>query len=222
MCCIPPDFQKDKHLYMVKKFFVAAFWISFFGFFLYKIIPAHKYLIDDTYKHWGSNTTFDNSIFALHIFAGIIVYCTAVLQFTPTIRNKYISFHRNTGRLYILSSLLSIITLYVMVPRTWCIACRPSQLTVTTLWLLFVILAFYFIKQRKIELHKRMMISSFICAAYFVIIRVVDAFAMDVFYSLTPTKSIALLASDLFVWLVPLLLFKVYWLISDKNKKLSF
>ncbi|MBK8520385.1 MAG: DUF2306 domain-containing protein [Chitinophagaceae bacterium] len=132
---------------------------------MYKLIPKYKYLSDDTLKHWGSNTTFDNSIFALHIFAGIFVYCTALLQFTPSIRNKFISFHRKTGKLYILSSLLCITTLYVMIPRTWCIACRPSQLIVTSLWLLFVALAFYFVKQRKILLHKRMMISSFICAA---------------------------------------------------------
>ncbi len=203
---------------MLKKILVSVFWFSFFGFFLYKLIPKHVYFTSDDYKHWGGNTTFDHSIFALHIFAGIIVYCTALLQFTPAIRNKYISFHRKTGKLYILSSLLSIITLYVMIPRTWCISCRPSQLAVTTLWLLFMILAFYFIKQRKIVLHRRMMISSFICAAYFVTIRVIDAFAMDGFNYLSPTESIALLASDLFVWMVPLLAFNVYWLISDKKQ----
>jgi len=117
-----------------------------------------------------------------------------------------------------LSSLLCITTLYVMIPRTWCIACRPSQLIVTSLWLLFVALAYYFVKQRKILLHKRMMISSFICAAYFVTIRVIDAFAMDMFYFLLPNESIAFLVSDVFVWLVPLLLFHLYWFIKDKKQ----
>jgi uncharacterized membrane protein YozB (DUF420 family) len=203
---------------MLKKILIAIFGVAFFGFFLYKLIPKYKYLSDDTLKHWGSNTTFDNSIFALHIFAGIIVYCTAILQFTPSIRNKFISFHRKTGKLYILSSLLCITTLYVMIPRTWCIACRPSQIIVTSLWLLFVVLAFYFVKQRKILLHKRMMISSFICAAYFVTIRVIDAFAMDMFYYLLPNESTAFLVSDVFVWLVPLLLFQLYWYTKDKKQ----
>lgn len=203
---------------MVKKISVAVFWLAFFGFFLYKIIPTYNYLINDTLKHWGSNSIYDNSIFALHIFAGIIVYCTAILQFTPTIRNKYISFHRATGKLYILSSLLCIATLYVMIPRTWCIGCRPSQFIITSLWLLFIILAFYFIKQRKIKLHQRMMISSFICAAYFVTVRVIDSYAMNTFYYLFPNKSTAYLASDVFVWLVPLLLFNIYWLIKDKKQ----
>ena len=202
----------------LKRISIAVFWLAFFGFFLYKLIPKYKYLSNDTLKHWGSNTALDNSIFALHIFAGIIVYCTAVLQFTPVIRNKYISFHRTTGKLYIVSSLFCITTLYIMIPSTWCIACRPSQFTVTSLWLLFTMLAYYFIKQRKIVLHKRMMISSFICAAYFVTIRVIDTFAMDIFYYLFPSEPTAFLVSDLFVWLVPLLLLNTYWLIKDKNK----
>lgn len=203
---------------MLKKISIAVFWLAFFGFFLYKLIPKYRYLTDDTLEHWGNNTTFDNSIFALHIFAGIIVYCTAILQFTPSVRNKYISFHRKTGKLYILASLICITTLYIMIPRTWCIGCMPSQLTVTSLWLLFITLAFYFVKQRRIILHQRMMISSFICAAYFVTVRIIDGFAMDIFYYLFTNKSTALLASDLFVWLVPLLLFHLYWFISDKKQ----
>ena len=206
---------------MLKKISIAIFWLAFFSFFLYKLIPKYKYLSNGTLKHWGSNTTFDNSVFALHIFAGIIVYCTAILQFTPAIRNNYISFHRATGKVYILSSLVCISMLYVMIPRTWCIACRPSQLIVTSLWLLFIILTYYFIRQRKIVLHKRMMISSFICAAYFVTVRVIDAYAMNVFYYLFLNKSTAFLASDLFVWLVPLLLFNMYWLINDKKQRAS-
>ena len=203
---------------MLKKISIAIFWLAFFGFFMYKLIPKYKYLSNDMLKHWGSNSTFDNSIFALHIFAGIIVYCTAILQFTPAIRNKYISFHRATGKLYILSSLLCITMLYVMIPRTWCIACRPSQFIVTSLWLLFISLAYYFIRQRKIVLHKRMMISSFICAAYFVTVRVIDNYTMDIFYYLFPNKSTAYLASDVFVWLVPLLLFHLYWFIKNKKQ----
>lgn len=175
------------------------------------------YLTDGSIKHWGNSTTFDNSIFALHIFSGIVVYCTAIFQFTPTIRNKYISFHRKTGKLYILASMICITTLYIMIPRTWCIGCRPSQLTVTSLWLLFITLAFYFIKQRKIVLHQRMMISSFICAAYFVTVRVIDAYTMDLFYALFPNKTTAYLASDVFVWLVPLLLFCMYWWLKDSK-----
>lgn len=209
---------KIKKQKMLQKISIAVFWFAFFSFFLYKLIPKYKYLIDASLDHWGTKSTFDNSIFALHIVAGIFVYCTAILQFTPSIRNNYISFHRATGKLYILASLICITTLYIMIPRTSCIGCRPSQLTVTSLWLLFIMLAFYFIKQQKIVLHQRMMISSFICAAYFVTVRVIDAYTMDIFFALFPNKTTAYLASDVFVWLVPLLLFHLYWFIIDRKQ----
>lgn len=203
---------------MLKKISIAAFWFAFFGFFLYKLIPKYKYLTNSSLDHWGTKSTFDNSIFALHIFSGIVVYCTALPQFTPSIRNNHLSFHRAAGKIYILASLLCITTLYIMIPRTWCIGCRPSQLIVTSLWLLFIALAFYFIKQRKIVWHQRMMISSFICAAYFVTIRVIDTFALNAFFYFFPEEGTAFLVSDLFVWLVPLLLFWMYWLIKDKKQ----
>ena len=57
---------------MLKKISIAIFWLAFFGFFLYKLIPKYKYLGDDTLKHWGGKSTFDNSIIAQHIFAGIM------------------------------------------------------------------------------------------------------------------------------------------------------
>lgn len=62
-----------------------------------------------------------------------------------------------------------------------------------------------------------MMISSFICAAYFVTVRVIDSYAMGVFNAIFPDESVALFTSDVFVWLVPLLFFSMYWLIKDKK-----
>ena len=68
---------------MLKKIFIAIFWLAFFSFFLYKLIPKYKYLSNDTLKHWGSNTIFDNSIFALHIVA----YSRCELQYGCAINN---------------------------------------------------------------------------------------------------------------------------------------
>lgn len=202
---------------MIKKISLILFWVGFFGFFLYKLIPTFMYITNDTLEHWGNKSFLDNTIFTLHIVAGIIVYFTAVLQFTPTIRNKYMSLHRITGKVYIISSLICIVSLYIIISRTLCIPCRPSQLIVTTLWLLFLLLAYYFIRQRKIVMHKRMMICSFICAAYFVSIRIIDAFAMNIFYYFFPNDSNAFLASDVFVWLVPLSFLSIFWWLKDRK-----
>lgn len=197
------------------------FWLLFFGFFLYKLIPKYYYFIDGLPDYMGKTELFDQCIFVLHIFSGIIVYTTAVLQFTPSIRKHNILFHRRTGKLYIVASFLCIVSLYFMIPRGLCPSCRPSQYIVTSLWLTFVLFAFYFIKQGKVLLHQRMMISSFICAAYFVTIRVVDMLAMPFFYSITDTKDQAFLVSDISVWLIPLLTFWTYWIVKKRLRLIS-
>jgi uncharacterized membrane protein YozB (DUF420 family) len=104
-----------------------------------------------------------------------------------------------------------------MIPDGMCAACHPSHYIVTSLWLLFIVLAWYFIRQRKIVQHQRMMIRSFVCAAYFVTIRVIDKFAMGVFNYLFPDESTAMLVSDIFVWFMPLLFFEIYWRIKDSR-----
>jgi uncharacterized membrane protein YozB (DUF420 family) len=106
-----------------------------------------------------------------------------------------------------------------MIPDGLCTPCKISHTMVTTLWLLFVVLAYYFIRLRKIVQHQRMMIRSFICAAYFVTVRVIDNYAMGAFNYLFPNESTALLVSDIFVWLIPLILFELYWRIKDSGTK---
>ncbi|MEO6541928.1 MAG: DUF2306 domain-containing protein [Ferruginibacter sp.] len=202
---------------MIKKILIALFWLAFFGFFLYKLIPKYQYLTDGLPDFFRKTSFFDKGIFGLHIFSGILVYSTAVLQFTPSIRNKYTSFHRATGKVYIIVSLFCITTLYFVIPAGLCNPCKISQWIVTNLWLIFVFLAYYFIRQRKIIQHKRMMIRSFVCAAYFVTIRVVDKFLMGAFNNFFPDESTAMLISDIFVWLIPLLFFEVYWRIKDSR-----
>lgn len=166
-------------------------------------------------KTWLNNRLW----FALHIGAGLLVYAIGIIQFTSALRNRYIKLHRLLGKVYIVASLVAIVTLAFIIPDGLCKPCKISQTIVTTLWLLFILSAYYFIRQRRIEWHRRMMISSFICAAYFVTVRVVDKFAMSFFYKTTKTEDQALLVSDISVWFVPLIIFWSYWFITDRKNK---
>lgn len=201
-----------------KKILIIIFWLAFFGFFLYKYIPNAWNYTTKGFPPYSGATWLNNRLwFALHIGAGLFVYAIGIIQFTSGIRNRYIKLHRLLGKIYIIASLICILTLSFMIPDGMCKPCRISHISVTSLWLVFVLLAYYFIKERKIELHRRMMISSFICAAYFVTVRVVDKFAMPFFYSITKTEDQALLVSDIAVWLLPLTFFWIYWGIRDKR-----
>jgi uncharacterized membrane protein len=202
----------------MKKISVAAFWLLFFCLFLFFIIPTYRYFTEGFPAYLQKNSLPDQGIFALHIFCGIVVYLTGAIQFTPSIRNRNIALHRKIGKVYMAASLLCIATLYTIISNGLCTSCRSSQYMVTTLWLLFVVLGYYFIRQRKIQLHRQMMISSFICASYFVTVRIVDRFAMGFFRASFDVESTQFLVSDISVWLVPLMVFHLYsFIASTKN-----
>lgn len=204
---------------MIKKIAIILFWLAFFGYFLYRYIPnVAEYAT--AFPPYAGKTWLSNRLwFALHITSGLFVYVIGIIQFTSVIRNRYITLHRTLGKVYITCSLIAILTLAFMIPGGLCKPCKISQTLVAILWLLFVVSAYFFIRQKKIEWHRRMMISSFICAAYFVTVRVIDKFAMSFFYSISKTEDRALLISDIAVWLVPLIVFWSFWLVMDIKKK---
>ena len=203
-----------------KKVLISIFWLAFFGFFSYKYIPNAWNYTTKGFPPYSGETWFNNRLwFALHIAAGLFVYTIGIVQFTSAIRNKNIKLHRLLGKIYIIASLICILTLSFMIPDGMCQPCKISHIGVTGLWFIFILSAYYFIRQRKIEWHRRMMISSFICAAYFVTVRVIDKFAMPFFYKITKTEEQALLVSDIAVWAVPLTIFWLYWWIVDKRVK---
>jgi uncharacterized membrane protein len=206
---------------MQKNLAIFFFAILFLGLFYWMVAPKYLLVLTNEYPSYMGETLLDRrGWFVLHFIAGTIVYITGLMQFSPFIRNKYTSIHRVFGKVYIISSLLAIATLYIMLPDGLCAACRKSQYVVTSLWLIFVFAGYYFIKKRKFIQHQRMMIRSFICAAYFVTIRLVDRFAMGSFRSIFKNEDDALLASDISVWLVPLLLFQFYWWYVDRRTKI--
>lgn len=204
---------------MLKKITRLLFWLLFFVCFFYFLIPKFKYLSDGIPEYMGKTAFIDRMWFVLHICTGVIVYTTGLFQFLPAFRNKYLSTHRKMGKVFIAASMLCILTLYFIIPGNLCTSCRTSQYLDTTLWLIFISFAFYFIKKRKVKLHQRFMVSSFICASYFVTVRLIDRFAMGFFNRVTKNEDDAFLYSDVAAWLVPLVIFWSFCAITDFNRK---
>ncbi len=214
------DAAQTTFLRMAKILPIAG-WLLFFVFFLYFIIPKAAFFSDGFPPYIGFENNFQRAAFVVHILAGIVVYATGIVQFTAAIRNRYISFHRKTGKLYIVASVICVFGLYILLPifPAQFLGMKVSQYANGTLWLLFVILAYVFVRRGNITMHRRCMISSFICAAYFVLIRMVDGIAMPFFRAITPDEAGAMAVSDFFVWLLPLLIVWGYWLYRDSKKK---
>lgn len=204
---------------MLKNMIRLLFWLLFFSCFFYFLIPKFSYLSDGIPEYMGKTSFTDRMWFILHICTGLVVYITGLFQFIPAFRNRHLSTHRTLGKVFIVASLLCILTLYFIIPGNLCTSCRISQYIDTTLWLIFISLAFYFIKNRKILLHRRFMVSSFICASYFVTVRLIDKFAMGFFNRIAKNEDGAFLYSDIAAWFVPLVLFWTFCGITDFNKR---
>ncbi len=198
-----------------------TFWILFLLIFLLFIFPSTAYLTDGIPESMNRTTFMEKFWFLSHILSGILIYLIAPFQFSTRMRSKYLVAHRITGRVFILLSLYCILSLFIsIIPGSLCDSCRISQYLVTTLWFIFLSGAFVSIVQRKIILHQRLMISGFICAAYFVVVRLIDQTSMSFFNYISTDESQAYLISDIATWSVPLMLIWMYWFSQNSKRRI--
>nr|WP_299174847.1 DUF2306 domain-containing protein [uncultured Allomuricauda sp.] len=112
---------------------------------------------------WWIITHFSFAAFTL--FVGPI-------QFIPQIRKKYIKLHRFAGKLYVVGSIISAITVYVLLATTYELpGAIPSLGLLATIWLFTTIAAYRFIRKGNIIRHKEFMLRSYVCGLAFVFIR---------------------------------------------------
>ncbi|MEL6672838.1 MAG: DUF2306 domain-containing protein [Bacteroidota bacterium] len=93
-------------------------------------------------------------------------------QFIPFIRKKYPRFHRISGRVYVVGSVLSALTVYVLLATTYTLpGAIPSLGLLATIWLYTTLGAFRAIRKRKFRVHQEFMLRSYVCGLAFVFIR---------------------------------------------------
>ncbi len=146
-------------------------------------------------------------LFIGHIAGGTVFLGLGALQFLARIRDKYRSFHRINGRIMLVSALISIGCLYAILPNSKCNACLPSQITVTTLWLVSIVAAWLAIRRRDVAAHRLHMARGFVSAAYFLVVRLMDhLIGLERLLPFVKDESAKFANSDWMVWVIPLLL----------------
>lgn len=109
-----------------------------------------------------------------HIALGIIATIIGPFQFIPKIRNKYLKTHRQLGRVYIISTVLSGISgMYMAITSDVNLPYAVGLFMLGIAWSTSSIMAFISIKNRKIDLHKDWMIRSYVITLAFVTFRFV-------------------------------------------------
>lgn len=102
------------------------------------------------------------SVFYGHVFFGMIGLVTGVTQFYKKLRNKHLQLHRNLGKTYVISSLLSAICGFMLAfhaQEGW--AAGTSFAIMANLWFAFTVLAWRSIRKKDIYQHRIWMLRSY-------------------------------------------------------------
>jgi uncharacterized membrane protein len=93
------------------------------------------------------------------------------MQFWKSFRIKYMRWHRLSGKIYIIGSLIASIAAFRLSLIYDCVGCRYGSAFLSVLFFFTTLFAWYAIKQKNITAHRQFMIRSYCCAFSFVIIR---------------------------------------------------
>jgi len=152
-----------------------------------------------------------NWAFALHVLGGSLVMLLGPFQFIAPIRNRFRAYHRWAGYVFVAGSLAAFIGFWGIQPVERDIF-RASQAAAITLWMLAMVAAVLAARRRRFLTHRHNMARAFVLAAYFVVVRLMDPWAMAVIEPwLSTSEDAALAHSDWIAWLVPLLAVEVYY-----------
>ncbi len=132
------------------------------------LYPVIYFLIDRTFGLLGSKSaellsdTLWNISFYGHIVLGGLALLIGWLQFNKKLRIKNIKLHRNLGKIYVISVLISgICGLYIALYATGGIISILGFFSLGLIWLYTTITSFAAIKKGHVELHEKLMIYSY-------------------------------------------------------------
>jgi len=151
-------------------------WIVFLAFlllfalkFIYGEVNYFKFTEDVFGRYWSVRWPLLG-----HITGGILALVIGPFQFVQYLRRKYISLHKNLGRIYLSAILISSIcsvylswTAALDMHWAWAVSLQGLALA----WIGTTFMAYRAIMKKRIQIHKEWMIRSYIVTFSFVIFR---------------------------------------------------
>lgn len=137
-----------------------------------------------------------------HAFFGISATLLGPFQFISRLRNKNLKLHRNLGKVYLVSVLISSLTaVYLAFTSEVSISYAIGLFVLAILWLLSGAMAYQLIRNRQIKKHKEWMIRNYVITFFFILfVSISDAFKLAGVADLQIVLSVLVWAS----WIVPL------------------
>ena len=147
----------------------------------------------------------------LHIAGGSLVMALGPFQFIAPLRNRFRHYHRWAGYTFVAGSAAAFVGFWAVQPTVPDVF-FASQATAITLWMLAMGAAILAARRKRFLTHQHNMTRAFVLAAYFVVVRLIDAYGMDLIGPWMSRSEDAQLAhSDWVAWVMPLVAVEIYY-----------
>jgi uncharacterized membrane protein len=171
---------------------------------LFVLYNNERFVIDHTDPDWSYFYPVRWWLL-VHGLGGALALFLGPLQFSTRIRQKYLRFHRVLGLCYVvgvaIAAPMSLYLEYQQDPPSY----HPAAFVQAGSWLLTTALAFYFVKQRKIQQHRQWMIRSYAVTLIFVEVRTI--FALPIFHRYGEAGLLQVIwFCNVCAWIVPTLI----------------
>ncbi|MDR6843445.1 DUF2306 domain-containing protein [Flavobacterium granuli] len=132
------------------------------------LYPSIYFLIDRKFGLLSSKSaelltdTFWNISFYIHIILGGVALLIGWTQFSSKIRKWNLTLHKQIGKIYLASVILSSITgIYIAFFATGGFVCSLGFICLGIIWFYTTLKAYLYIKDKQIEQHQKMMVYSY-------------------------------------------------------------
>ncbi|NVN17623.1 DUF2306 domain-containing protein [Muricauda sp. HICW] len=205
-----------------KRILTFIFWtiiIAISVYFYYYNVFAYFY----GYRNERFGTTlFTNQIwFVAHMVGATFSLFLGPVQFWPSVRKKYIRYHRMAGKLYIVGSLIAGISALRLSLINDCAGCRYPLFLLSVLFLLTTACAWIAIRRKNIVAHQQFMTRSYTLALAFVFVRLYQILPLDFLYGPIHNAEVERTVNEWIFSFVPLIIVEIVmiWLPSLKKTR---
>ena len=153
--------------------------IVWIGILFIILLVALKFVVGEL-KYYSFNEDILGRFWSIkwvligHLTGGALALVIGPFQFWKSLRTKYLKWHRNLGKVYLIAILIgSLCSIYMAwttalaVHWTWALSLQALGLA----WIATAFMAYRAVKKKKIQMHKEWMIRSYIVTFAFVLFR---------------------------------------------------
>jgi len=187
-----------------------VFWMLIIGLSLWFFYtPVLRYLTGFRSNIFGESF-FSNQVWVtMHLVGGSLALLIGPMQFWRSLRNRFLNFHRISGKLYMLGVLLIAISAFRLSLISFCTPCRVSLFILAVLVSISTWFAWKAIKSKNIKVHRQFMIRSYVCVLSFVAVRIDDILPLTFFFGVIEDPTFRRVVNEYFFSFVPLLVAEI-------------